>query len=346
MTTSPTNPSTSGNTAISWVALALALGTLVYLYGFFGYLTAYGPHLSVFQSMAELYGYEEWQHCVLVPFLVGFLVWYKRENYRGLSINPAPVTGILIILLAFAFFWLSYRVDQIYVAFGSIQFMTAGLILLFGGFRWMQALFFPWLFLGFAYPLFFLDNLLAFPLRIVMSQASNTVLNLIGIAAVQVGTSIQSAPDPISGLASGQRFQVDVADPCSGIRSLFALMMVSALFGYFTLASWWKRGVLFALAAPLAVLGNLVRILILTLGILMFGTDFAIGTMEDPSIFHIGAGFFVFIVALSGMILIAGLLRGDYNHLRGHFTEIRQTLAAPKPQDRPVDTTATQSDIY
>ncbi len=344
-TPSPRAP-TSPNTVLCWIPPTVAIGVLVYLYGFFGYLTAYGPHLSVFQSMGKLYDYEEWQHCILVPFLVGFLVWYKREDYRDLTINPAPVTGTLLVLLAFALFWLSYRVDQIYVAFGSIQFMTAGLILRFGGFRWMKALLFPWMFLVFAYPLFFLDNLLAFPLRIVMSQASNAVLNTIGIAAVQVGTSIQSAPDPIAGLASGQRFQVDVADPCSGIRSLFALMMVSALFGYFTLSSWWKRGVLFALAAPLAVLGNLVRILILTLGILMFGSDFAIGTLEDPSMFHIGAGFFVFIVALSGMILIAGLLRGDYNHLWSHVTEIRRSLAAPAAQNRPVDAAATQGDIY
>ncbi len=318
-----------------------------YLYGFFGYLTAYGPHLSVVQSAFQLYGYEEWQHCVLVLPIIGFLIWHRRDAYRDLDIIPAPVWGTLAVSLAFALFWLSYRVDQIYIAFASIQLMAAGLILLFGGFPWMRVLFFPWLFLIFAYPLFFLDNIIAFPLRIVMSQASTAVLNFIGIASVQVGTSIQSATDPISGLPAGQQFQVDVADPCSGIRSLFALMMVSALFGFFTFKSWWKRGVLFALAAPLAVLGNLVRILILTIGILILGADRAIGTLDDPSFFHMFAGYFVFIVALGGMIFAAGLLQGSYRKYLVRLQEIRRSLSAgSKKNVRAVDGKRLQRDIY
>lgn len=180
----------------------------------------------------------------------------------------------------------------------------------------MLRLSFPWAFLMFLYPLVFLDNNLAFPLRMVMSEASVGVLNAIGIGAAKVGTAIVSAADPALGLREGERFAVDVADPCSGIRSLFALMMVTALYGHFMLKGTWRKLVLFACAGPLAVLGNLGRILMLTFGTITMGPEKAIGTLENPTFFHMLAGYVVFAVALGGMVGIAALLNFDFRKLK------------------------------
>lgn len=286
------------------------MATFAELYGFFGYLTAYGPHLSVIHSMFRLYEYEEWTHCALVPFMVGFLVWHKRRELATTPVRPS-LLGLIPCVFGFVFFWVSYRLDDVYFAFISIQTLTFGAIVFFLGWRWMRALMFPWLFLVFAWPLFFLDNLIAFPLRMVMSNLSTAMLNLVGMNAVQVGTAIQSAADPQLGVPMGRAFQVDVADPCSGMRSLFALIMVSALYGFFTMQSWWKHLLLVAAAVPLAIIGNLARILMLTIGILVFGDTIAIGTLDKPSFFHMFSGFFVFIVALGGMLFIAAILEGS-----------------------------------
>jgi exosortase len=283
----------------------------VLLYGFFSYLTAYGPHLSVASSMLWLYHLEEWSHCSLVPIIVIGITWWKRRELAAIPVQPSAL-GLAPIVAGFGFFWVSYRLDDIYFAFISIQCLTLGVIIYFFGWAWMRALLFPWLFLAFAWPLFFLDNAVAFPLRMVMSKLSTFALNGIGLATVQVGTSIQSALDPMSHLAAGQRFKVDVADPCSGLRSLFALTMVTALYGYFTMKSGWNHFVLFVCAVPLAILGNLARILMLTVGILVLGSKVAIGSLETPSFYHMFSGFFVFIVALGGMLLIAAILNGDW----------------------------------
>lgn len=330
-----------------WLPLAAVVGVLVYLYGFFGYLTAYGPHLSVARSMISLYGYDEWQHCALVPFLAAFLVWWKRDSLATLQFRPS-LLGLVPVAGAFVLFWMSYRLDDIYVAFASIQTMVAGLIILFLGWAWMKALLFPWLFLVFAWPLFFLDNLIAFPLRMVMSLVSTGVLNVIGISAVQIGTSIHSAGDPITGTPQGQLFQVDVADPCSGIRSLFALMMVSALYGFFAMKSWWKHLLLFASSIPLAIAGNLVRILMLTVGILIMGPEAAIGTLEEPSFYHMFSGFFVFAVALGGMFLIASLLNGEHLRIIDYWKKHRVSDQGSASPDfgRRVDAPRETADIY
>jgi len=333
--------------AARWLPVALVVGTLVVLYGLFGYLTAYGPHLSFAQSMLWLYQLEEWSHCALVPAIVIGLIWWKRRELAAIPVRPA-VIGLAPVAAGFGFFWISYRLDDIYFAFISLQCLSLGIVVFFLGWSWMRALIFPWLFLVFAWPLFFLDNAIAFPLRMVMSNLSAAALNAIGLATIQVGTSIQSAPDPMSHLAAGQRFQVDVADPCSGLRSLFALTMVTALYGYFTMKSGWKHLVLFASAVPLAILGNLGRILMLTLGILVLGPNVAIGSLETPSFYHMFSGFFVFIVALGGMLVIAAILNGD---LQDWWHRVRGPSAPPPDagQSGPVEQQPPSSqsgDIY
>jgi exosortase/archaeosortase family protein len=112
------------------------------------------------------------------------------------------------------------------------------------------------------------------------------------------------------GIPAGKKFAVDVADPCSGIRSLFSLMMASALYGHMAMKNWWQKWILFLCSAPLAIAGNLARILMLTIGTIVFGAEFAIGksALSEPSWFHMAAGYLVFFVALGGMIAISKIL--------------------------------------
>jgi exosortase len=178
------------------------------------------------------------------------------------------------------------------------------------GWEFLKALSFPIAFLLFAIPFPGLDSMVALPLRYLMSKLGVVILNLVGVPVVLVGTGILSAPDAAQHLATGQKFAVDVANPCSGIRSLFALMMVGALFAHFNLRGAWRKWILFLCTPPLAIAGNLARILMLTIGTVFFGSDFALGKnpLEHPSWFHMLAGYLVFIVALSGMMGIGSLL--------------------------------------
>ncbi|MFZ4387861.1 MAG: exosortase/archaeosortase family protein, partial [Chthoniobacterales bacterium] len=162
---------------------------------------------------------------------------------------------------------------------------------------------------------------------------------------LQQGTAIVSAPDFAAGLAAGQRFAVDVANPCSGIRSLFALMMVGALFAHFTLKGAWRKWILFLCTPPLAVMGNLARILMLTIGTVAFGSDFALGKnpLEHPSWFHMTAGYLVFIVALCGMMGIGSLLNRDWKSIFGRW--IGSSSHSP-PRSLKGESRDTDRDLY
>jgi exosortase len=305
--------------AVDWSSLPAILyiwipaSMLAFLMGAIPYATGYGfERITMTLMMRELWKLPDWEHCFLVPMAIAFIIYEMRDRLMVLKPQPSAI-GVPILVAGLFFYWAGQRVDNQYIGYAAMQILVAAWIMLALGWRFMLALTFPWLFLLFLWPLLFLETYLAFPLRLIMSEASVNALNLISIDSIKVGTAILSAPDTLANLPAGARFSVDVADPCSGIRSLFALMMVSALYGFFVFKSWWKHALIFAFSIPLAVLGNLTRILVLTLGTLVFGAEFAIGEgIEDPSTFHMFAGFFVFAVALGGMLLIGWALNFSF----------------------------------
>nr|NIP95589.1 hypothetical protein [Akkermansiaceae bacterium] len=83
---------------------------------------------------------------------------------------------------------------------------------------------------------------------------------------------------PTAELAAGDRFNLGVAAACSGLRSLFALGMVSLLYGYLSLERSWQRFLLLVSALPFAILGNFVRMMMLYFGTIWVSAEFAIGT--------------------------------------------------------------------
>ena len=296
-----------------WVEVAVAFAVVIGLYGFIPYNFGFDSKArSVFEMLQRFWSdpsTADWHHGMIVPLISVGLILHRAKELEKVVIQPSG-WGVLGVVAALALFWVGYKIDITIVGFLSLQMMIGGLILWLFGWDMMKAVAFPYAFLMFAYPFYFLDTIVAFPLRGLMCQMSQFFLNLVGVDTLRVGTALVSAPDYAKGLAQGQRFALDVATPCSGIRSLFALMMVSALYAHLTLQKGWQKWVLFLLSPALAVLGNFARMVMLTLGTILLGSAVAIGTEEHPTTFHMAAGFFVFVVALGGMVGVSRILQG------------------------------------
>jgi len=180
-----------------------------------------------------------------------------------------------------------------------------------------------WVLFGLTWPWIFLIEPVSVPLRMVMTQLTAGFLELIGEDIVRRGTTIVSAPTPE--LEAGARFSLKVSAACSGLRSLFALCMVSLLYGYLSLEKGWQRFVLMLSAFPFAILGNFVRMVLLYVGTLAAGSEFAIGRGEhDPSPYHIGAGIVVFVVALGAMMVLVRVLRHGIGTLKPRGVAVRR----------------------
>jgi len=248
----------------------------------------------------------DYTYCLLVPIMVAYLIFEKRSQIARTPVrgNNAAMAGIMIGLLLF---WIGSRAGKQYVGCAGIQILLLGVIFWFWGGAMFRRLVFTWAIICFAWPLPFLDTAVAFPLRMIVSRLANYSLNLVGIPCIQNGTALLSAPAS-GGLPLGARFQIDVADPCSGLHSLLPLLMFSAFYCYFFLPKRWQQWTVFLSAFVFMIAGNVVRILMLVIGCMTWGASFAIGTNDEPSWFHEGCGFAVFVMVLGLECLFGSLL--------------------------------------
>lgn len=311
-------------------ALAIAIvsvGVFVILFFVNPYSTGYMFERSTLWS-TMMHGYRrkdaEWGFGYFVLPAVIALLWVSRDRYRGLDLKPSAL-GLAIIVFALFLYFGGYKANQKFIGYASGQLLVAGMIIWFGGFELFKRAFWLWVLFGLIWPLTFLINPISFPLRKLMTVLTATVLAWIegedGI--IRKGTTIMSAP--ADGLAAGERFNLGVAAACSGLRSLFALGMVSLLYGYLALEKGWQRFVLLLSALPFAIIGNFVRMMMLYFGTIWFGSEFAIGVSEkEPSAYHIGAGLMVFIVALFCMMGLVTILKSGRKALRRKKTRVRK----------------------
>lgn len=308
----------------------LVVGSSVLVFFFLWFLNPYSSgyefeRVSLWTSMTQ--GYRrvdaEWGFGYAVLPAVLVLFWVSRDRYRDVRIEPSAV-GFLIILLAFFLYYGGYKANRHFIGYGAGQLYVAGILIWFGGWDLFRRAFWLWVLFGLIWPLTFLINPISFPLRKIMTILTAGVLEVIDGDIVREGTNIYSAADPARGLEERERFNLGIAAECSGLRSLFALGMVSLLYGYLSLERGWHRLVLLVAALPFAIVGNFARMLMLYFGTIWFGAEFAIGADEDhPSGYHIGAGVMVFIVALFCMMALVTVLRGGLKSLRRKRTRVR-----------------------
>ena len=259
------------------------------------------------------FGGADYSHGFLIPFVSLWAVWYKRHDLMSAprSINYG---GLVLIVLALGIHWIGAKMQQTRVSLGALVLLLWAFPLYFFGWKFAKHLIFPIFYLVFCIPLNFLD-VIAFPLRIFATNMSVAVLHGLGIDVMQIGSSIRSFD------ALGQeRWGVDVANPCSGLRSLLAMTALTAVYAYVTQRTIVKQWLLFLSSIPLAIAGNVVRIIFIGLIAESFGERVAVGIVHDYS------GYVVFTVAILLMVSIGTLLNTD---LRGWWARVRTRMTQP-----------------
>ncbi len=233
-----------------------------------------------------------YSHGYLIPPVVAFLLWRDRDRFLD---RRSSSSGLGIFLVAFALLGhiVSLRAGVFMTQGYSFVLLLFGLSLIFFGGRATRTVWFPLTYLVFMLPMPpYLMNVASFRLKLVAAHVGSAIAIKLGIPLARSGMTIH--------IPSGS---LRIADPCSGLRSLIALVALGALFAWFTNARPWKRIVLFLSAIPLAVLGNTVRIAILCAVANVWGVDAALGFFHDFS------GFLLFAIALGGLFVVRKLLR-------------------------------------
>ncbi|MDL5053870.1 exosortase/archaeosortase family protein [Oscillatoria laete-virens NRMC-F 0139] len=305
---------------LDMILMMVLVGVVAYLFFWRNYyVLSNGDNVSVVSWLWHAWRTDpDSEHGMLVPLISAGLLWWRREEILRCSRQKNAYFAGFIILGSFIY---------ILGAGGGVSSLGPmalilwflGVIGFIGGAALFKQTLFPIGFLAFMIPWSLIGgDTITVPLRHLMVNIVVPLLNLIGVDVVKVGTAILSAPRPDMGIPAGQLFGLDVDNPCSGIRSLFAITMISALFANLTQPTQLKKWILFFCAFPLAVIGNIFRILMLTIGSYFFGTEFAVGVGDDISFFHMFAGYMVFIIALGFLFFISWLMNLTPEKMRAY----------------------------
>jgi len=310
---------------IPWTLFALGVVLLVAIQP---YAAGYGHfRRTIFSELLMQWKDATWQHGALLPFIVGYLIWRRRNDVAQIP-EATNRRGLALIVFALCLYFAGFRANNFYCGYAAIMTLLAGASLWLQGAQRSRALLCAWLMLGFMWPLPFLEESIGYQMRLMMVKSTGFVLNTIGVDSLVSGTALQSMPNLEFGRKAGELFSVGIAAPCSGMRSLFALLVVGALFAYFRQRVLWRRLALFSMILPVAIVANMTRILILIFAAMGFGQKWAIGDAEkEVSAFHELTGIVVFLVAVMLLQVVSWLLDRSGGPGRGRVVS-RQVVSS------------------
>ncbi len=267
---------------------AIAVTALCALYGFTG----------MFRRAYQIYAFDDAEDMSFgwfVPLFSLYVLWTQRGALRAaVRRGRFSWAGLTASLPFLALALLGTRGVQLRLELLGFIGLCVTLPWTFFGWRCARIFLFPAGYLLFCIPLATFLDIVTIHLRYLASSTAMMVLNGFGIAAAREGTAVVSR--------GAHAFAVDVAEPCSGLRSLFALMALTAGYAYLNQPTWLRRGVLFLCSVPLAVAGNVMRIVSICVVAASADPQFATGFYHDYS------GYVVFIVAIALMVIVGELM--------------------------------------
>jgi exosortase B len=236
---------------------------------------------------------EPYAHGPLVLAVVAWLVWRSRRALGGVLDRPAPVAGCLALGFGLLLYAIGRSQGIVLFEVASHIPVMAGLLLVLGGWPVLKALWFPLAFLAFLVPLpgFILEAATA-PLKNFVSHAVEVLLYQAGYPIARSGVV----------LAIG-KYQLLMADACSGLNSLYSLAALGCLYLYLTPRAGLLRGaMLLASILPIAVIANVLRVLALVLITYHYGDE------AGQSFLHDFAGLALFASALAMLFGLDSIL--------------------------------------
>jgi exosortase len=264
--------------------------------------------LVLFTVVAWLYGsiianfVRQWlhdpnfSHGFFVPAFSLFVLWRNRASLKRKPHEPSS-WGLLIVVAGLCTLAAGVMGAELFLSRISLLLVTAGLVIFFRGWVTFRAVLFPWAFLILMIPIpAIVFNQIALPLQLLGSKIAAWTLPVLGIPVLQQGNIIQLPTMPL-----------EVAEACSGIRSLLSLATLSIIYGYLSERSTANRVLLALASVPIAVLANSARI-VATGGLVHY-----LNPEAARGFFHLFSGWLMFLISFVMLFALHQLLRFTRN---------------------------------
>lgn len=241
---------------------------------------------------------DNYSHGFLVPLVSGYFLWANRKSILEAEVKPAG-WGLWIVLLGVAQLIVGSLATEYFTMRTSMIVITGGVIIYVMGWEPYKRMQLPLLYLILMVPIpAIIYDSMTMPLKLFVAKVSVKGLVAFGYPVLREGNIIMLP-----------NITLEVADACSGLRSLMSLIALSVAFAFLTQRGVWKKWVLIVSALPVAVVTNILRVFVT--GILAKHY----GKVAAEGFFHEFAGFMVFFVAMVIMALIGWALKlGEKRH--------------------------------
>lgn len=249
----------------------------------------YGPIL--YYMAVHWNAVADYSHGFLIAPLAAYFAWERKDQLARARIEPSwwGLAPLLLSTFTLVVGRLGVELMNMRVSF---VLMLIGLVILLLGMQVFRILAFPLLFLFLMVPLpQSLVNIVAFPLQLIAADWAVQVLYWLRIPALREGNIIH-LPDTT----------LFVAEACSGLRSLMALITLGVVFAYFFRRSWGERIIIVASAIPIAIVVNALRVTMTGILTYRFGERAAEGAVHEfQGLITFGAAFLL-LLALAQLL--------------------------------------------
>lgn len=228
-----------------------------------------------------------YSHGLVLPFITLWLIWRRKEKLAAIPRVPSNL-GLIVMIGSLGLLFLGEVGAELFLTRISLLGFLGGLVLFFFGWKHLRLTAFPLALLLLAIPLpAVIFYQITFPLQVLASKLGSSLLEASRVPVLREGNVI-FLPN----------ITLEVAEACSGIRSLFTLATLTILYGYLAEDSLWMRLAVVAMTVPLALFSNGLRIM---------GTGILAQYVTPEAaegFLHTFSGWFIFIVAMITLMAI------------------------------------------
>ena len=248
-------------------------------------------HIAL-KLVQDWYELPDFSHGFLIPFFALYLLWDDRKALLSSPLQPSW-KGLLLVVPALLLLLVGVFGADLFLSRFSFILLTAGVVWTLLGRTILSRIKFVLFVLLLAVPIpAVVFNQLTFPLQLLASRLSAAALPLAGVPVLREGNIIQLPA-----------MELEVAEACSGIRSLMSLFTVAVIYGYFLERTTWRRVLLVLSSLPIAVFANAARIFGTGLCVQYWNPDRAVG------FFHEFSGWLMFLVSIGCLFFVHTAMR-------------------------------------
>ncbi|MFN8065230.1 MAG: exosortase A [Vicinamibacterales bacterium] len=234
---------------------------------------------------------DNYSHGFLIIPLAAYLAWERRDRFTAIE-SRSSVWGLIVVAGSIAVLLGGVLGSELFLTRISLVGAIVGSVLFLFGWKRLMVMAFPIGILLLMIPLpAIIFNQIAFPLQLLASRVGESTLTAVEIPVLREGNVLVLA-----------NTSLEVAEACSGIRSLVSLLTLGIVFGYFTDKRLWVRTAIALSTIPIAIIANGGRVAGTGIAAHRFGPEAAQGFLHEFS------GWMVFVVAFAMMLALQRLI--------------------------------------